>query len=549
MKPRRGTASLIVAILVLTALAVSLPTLFFYVYTSRVRQEARALSYLEVEDRARYVDLDAVAVISQGVLELVVWNRGGKEVVIEGVLALSGCGSERAMLRLSGSGEVLRPGSAYRLTVNLRDPSCPERSVGGVYVVTSEPRVYSVRLYNMTAIEGLGPAIGEELGALVSVIHVLIPVEVRADPWDVVGVLREAGFALAEPDSSTSPSRLVLSGDYSALESGVESASGRWISRSNFSNVEISATGLRVRNVFLGYDPGEPSKYVLLLTNDGSVTLNVGGTQMAFCSAAARVKIYGFESSNPGGVIYVNGDQSRFGSGGTWIRKPYQDVANLTFLDRDRRGQIALSGRARRVEVYCFEPGQVRASSYAPYLLLMNTAGSRGAGVLLTTIDAVYGFSTNRNDLSGTGVALQDHSARPLALVYRRLAIDNNNTRAVLIALNYRFHDNEGQDFYGVTVDRPVVILGLVDEEGRILSYRSFTFRELTRYEDTYPPAAQAQSALALIPLPPADSAGFRRFYVFLIIQDPYLYNTGNSNLDDLDLTLYIESLAVLLFE
>ncbi len=547
MRPRRGTSNLIIAVLVMTAIAVSLPSLFLYVYAGRVRQEVRALSYLEVEDRARYVDIDAVAVVDRDVLEVVLWNRGGREVAIEGVLALSSCGGERAMLRLTGSPEVLGPGSVYHLTVDLASRGC---GVDGVYVVTSEPRVYSARLYNADMIEELAPPTGGEFGPPVSTIYVLVPVEVRTAPWEIAGVLGDAGFVLAMPDSSTSPSRLTLLDGYGALAGGMNSASGRWVSQSNYTDVTLSANRVEVRNVFLGYDPRDPSRYVLLVTNDGPIGLGIGGSSVTLCSgySATRVKVYGFASGDQRGIVLVEGDSSRFGSG-RWVKRPDQDVANLTFLNNRNRGRITLSGRAERVEVYCFVVGQARESGYAPYLLLMNTDGSRRAGVLFTTIDVVYGWSANRNDLSGSGVALQDYSARPLALVYRRLAIDNNATKAVLVSLNYRFHDNEGEDFRGATVDRPVLILGLVDEEGRVLSYRSFTFRELTRYEDTYPPAAQAQSALALIPLPPAESVGYRRLYVFIIIQDPYLYNTGNTNLDDLDLTVYVESLAVLLFE
>ncbi|MEM4745032.1 MAG: hypothetical protein QXX52_08680, partial [Ignisphaera sp.] len=197
-----------------------------------------------------------------------------------------------------------------------------------------------------------------------------------------------------------------------------------------------------------------------------------------------------------------------------------------------------LSGRADRIEIYVRSTGS--ESSYNPYIMLMNTDKSSGsAGILFTSIDRTWGNITTRNE----GVdSLLDYSKQALVLVYRDYVVSNYDSSAVVIAVNYRFHDNEGSDAIGTSVDRPIMLVGLVDENGAIYSYRSYTFRELTRYEDTYPPTAQAQSSLVFIPLPPRET-GEKKFYVFIAIQDPYHYN---GNLDDLDFTLYIESLSIL---
>jgi hypothetical protein len=125
------------------------------------------------------------------------------------------------------------------------------------------------------------------------------------------------------------------------------------------------------------------------------------------------------------------------------------------------------------------------------------------------------------------------------------MTITNSKYLGVILVVNYRFHDNEGSDFYGVSSNRVIFEVGLMDSEGNVLSSRSFTFKELTRYEDTYPPRAQAQSASIFIPLPrPESSGGTKVYYPFIKIQDPY---GGSGNLDDLDFILLIEGLGVLL--
>lgn len=539
-------------ILTLTAIALSLPAILVYTYTSKVSQEMKAISYLDVENRARYVEVEAVAVVSRNTVYVTVKNRGGKDLEIEGIYALSICDSRGVVLRFSGSREALRPGAYYYVSINLVNFYCSRISISSVYVVTSEPRVYSARIYNITMVSGLTP-ITEGPSALAPRAHVILPIEVRDSPWDIGSVLSNAGFVLADPDDSFSPSRLALLNGYGILWAGMRTASGRWVEQPPLITVDISMSNTEIRSVFLGYDPRDPSKYVLLITNDGGIAAMVGGTQRIFCSgySAARLKVYGFRNTTKEGIIWIRGDVSRFGSG-VWVVKPDQDVSKYAFVGGLSRGRISMAGRADRVEVYCFEIGDTRDTGYLPYLLSMNTVGEPSrTSILFTTIDAVYGNATTRNDSPGS-VVLQDFSNRPLALVYRNLAISNNDAKAILLALNYRFYDNdstESSNLGGVTIDRPIVILGIIDKECRVVFYRSFTFRELARYENTYPPATQAQSALTLIPLPSKEVAGVNSFYVFIIIQDPYLFSSSDNRLDDVDVVLYVDSLVLLLYE
>ncbi|MEM4570532.1 MAG: hypothetical protein QXE66_04410 [Desulfurococcaceae archaeon] len=450
------------------------------------------------------------------------------------------------MLKLSDSKEVLRPGNYHYIRATLGSVRCSKVRVSSVYVITAEPRVYSAKLYNTTALSELNP-IREEVPILPPRSHQIIPVEVHRNVWDIESVLSGSGFVLAKPDNNFNPSRLELLDSYTPLLEGVETASGRWVTQRVLSSAEISMSNVGVRNVFLGYDPRDPSKYVLLITSDTSITITLNGNRNTFCSnlPATRVKIYGFRSTAREGIIRISGDTNRFGSG-VWIVKPDQDVAKYTFVGGTNRGSISMVGIADRVEIYCFETGLNKYTSYYPYILFMNTVGEpRRASILFTTIDAAYGFANTLNDRPGS-TSLQDFSRLPLALVYKGMGINNNNTKAVLLLLNYRFHDNEGSDFDGVTVDRPIIILGIIDDGNRVVSYRSFTFRELTRYEDTYPPTAQAQSSLVFIPIPSKDSVGIKNFYVFIIVQDPYL---RNNTYDDVDITIYVESLTIILYE
>ncbi|MDW8082892.1 MAG: hypothetical protein RMI56_03730 [Sulfolobales archaeon] len=554
MSWKRGISNLLVALLVLSAVAIAIPTLFISTYVSKVVSEARAISYLEVDERVRYVEINASAIISGRDLAVVVSNRGGKHIEIEKILVYTTCSSASRMIDMLNRKVTVPPGSSYGLSANLYSSQCENPRVSGVYIVTPEPRVYSASIYNLTRIAELIPDSGSGLEAVLPpATHVIIPIPIRIDvnPWDLENSFSRSDFQLAELDNRYQPTQLRFLSNYSILSRGMSSRAGVWTLSSVREGVRVSASRLQVRNVFLGYDPRAQSKYVLLITSDQGVSLNIDNSQITYCSGSAvRLVMYGFTSTNPSGILKITGDSTRFGASGRWITSPDQDVAEYVFINRVSAGQIEFYGRVDRLEAYCLSRNVNERSSYSPYMILLNNVGRVGfSGILFTTIDAVYGHSITDNDAAASMI-LQDFSESPLALVYRRPIPDirNDNVKAVAILLNYRFHDNEGNDFIGVSEDRPILTVGLVDEDGKVLSYRTFTFRELTRYEDTYPPTAQAQSALVFIPLPSRESIGLKRFYVFIVIQDPYRW-TSSGKLDDVDITLYIDSLSVTLFE
>lgn len=547
MRSRRGISNVIVATLVFTALALTLPTVLFYTYVSRVANEIEAISYLEVEERVKYVDMNVTALIDgAGNLYVVVFNRGGRQVDIEKMLVLTHCSGEGLILGLPNSKITLKPGAYHEHVITRSQLPCSGATVSGVYIVTSEPRIYSAKLYNLTEMEMYFPGTTQER-ALPPQSYKLFPVGRVSEPWNTSRTLGNGGFIFAVLDSPYSPTKLDLSNPGIVISEGMSNSRGTWQRTALLENIRIKANDVYVRNVILGYDPRDPSKYVIMLTNDGSISLEVNAYPITYCSGASatRIKIYGFISSNPQGVLRVSGDSSRFGSGGAWIKTPSQDVADYMFLGGSSRGRVYLNGSADRVEVYCLSVSS-GASSYEPYILFMNTVKRHTTGALLfNTIDVVWG-DRNTQDDSG----LLDVSRYPLALLFKspELDIDNNNTKAVLIAINYRFFDNSGDDFGQVTEDRPIIIVGVVDDEGNVVAYRSFSFRELTRYEDTYPPTAQAQSAVAFIPIPAPTSVGLRKFYIFISIQDPYLRNNSNNNIDDLDVMVFIDSIEVILY-
>jgi len=473
-------------------------------------------------------ELSGVAEVDEE-LTVVVRNRSGRGVAVEVILAYVTCGDSSTLVTL-GRSIYLGPQSELKIVYSSErlQALCPGgASVDAVYLVTSEGSVVPLSTIKPTAVALPPPEGGGELsevGLTRSIKIIPVPVSPSDSLWSPISVLGRY-FTVATLDGASNPTRVVTSAP-SMVGTRI------WTLSRSASGTSLTIDSQQVYNVWVGYDPRNTSRYNILITARG-ISLRLGGGSESPCGDQyVRVFVYGFVSEDSRGILSL---------GGKWVRYPSDNVANYTFLGSQGRDQLYLRGRAERVLVYCRTTGST--SSYEPYLMLVSTALRGGAGVLFTTIDRTYGSYTTRNDYEDI---LLDSSANPLALVYKTLTISNRNYTAVAITVNYRFHDNEGSDALGTSVDLPILLVGLVDEYGNIYSYRSYSFRELTRYEDTYPPEAQAQSSVIFIPLPPRD-VGERVFYVFIALQDPYLYRSG-SYLDDVDFTLLVEGLAVVLF-
>jgi len=553
----RGQSDLIVAVIVFSVLLLVIvplaQTLYVRMYNAKPAIEESAVGGA-VDIAKMYVEqsLNITAVVNGAELLVMMSNRGSTSVNVNSVITSVTCdGVQNLISPMEFKDVTLSPGRTYGGVVNLTRylTHCTARNVKvtGVYVITYQGNVISANVYSQKELEELMKT--QVVTKAVTQAPTILPAKVSNNEyiWDPNIILLK-GFKLGTLDSITNPTKVIWSDSTTILNS--EGMAGRdnyiWKLRTNLTDVSVIINNQVARNVYLGYDPRDPSKYVIMITSDSSITIGsityCGGTQ------GSRVKIYGFKNTTSQGIIWVSGDSNRFGRNGMWIQKPSQDVADYVFLNKTNSGIVSLTGVADRVEVYCREKETSGETGYAPYILFMNNKPVDGVmSLLFTTIDRLPGNNYSVNEGSDRK-SLQDRSTKPLVLVYLGddLEIRNDNVSSVAILLNYAFHDNEGDDFGGVSVDKPVMIVGVVDEGGNVVSYRSYTFRELTRYKDTYPPTAQIQSSVVFIPLPPPET-GVKKFYVFIALQDPYSWNTGNY-LDDLDLTLYIDSLAVLLY-
>lgn len=533
----RGQGNIIVATVFFSVVLLAVIPLALNMYHSSM---ARAPVYENpvyriVEQSAKVASGDVTAFFnaSNSVLRLI--NRGGSGIEFERIVLFISCSDGSRYLDLRRSMR-LESGQQVSLEIEMPENLCENPSIRTLHIVTLDGVVISSTVITISELGG-AVHINATVPTVLSRALPIIPVRIEAGDriWNI-SVLERKGFEISTLDSMDSPAR-VLRYPQLAENHGMKGGTTTvyiWILNRVENNVSVSVSGQTVRSLWIGYDPRDSSRYNMIIAAD-SITMTVGSASRG-CSSFARVKIYGFRSTYPQGILQLS-----TGSTTRWITKPEQDVADYTFLTTSSSTtRLTLLGSASRVEIYCRGTGS--ESSYNPYTMLMNTAGSGGyAGLLFTAIDRAWGFYNSRNEGNDQ---LLDYSVRPFALVYRGFAVSNINYSNVVISVNYRFHDNEGSDAAGTSADRPVMIVGLVDEAGTIYSYRSYTFRELTRYEDTYPPTAQAQSSLFFAPLPPKE-AGERKFYAFIAFQDPYHYS---GNLDDLDFTLYIESVTIIPF-
>ena len=554
----RGQASVIIAAVFFSLLLILvIPLILSMFYTASSRQPTYENPvYKSLLVSLKSVSQDITAFYNASNSTLLISNTGGNDIRIEKAILYISCLSGSTYTNYyinTKTGLVIQSGKTVQLQINTTTLPCSKPITKSLYLITGEGTVISAAVLTPQDLQAIGSRrLNTTLPASPTAAETILPVAVSAQDtiWNI-SILKQKGFEIDTLDSMTSPTKIVPYTDLSKGMKGGTTTTYIWKLQDVFSKTSISISNQNVRCIWIGYDPRNTSRYNIIITAPPSIQMSIGGKQYSPGTGTyTRIKIYGFTPRTSSGILRVN--DIRLGN--TWITKPDQDIAEYTFLLSDysslQAGQIVtLDGTADRIEVYTRVTGT--ESGYNPYTMFMNTDGSRAAGILFTTIDRIYGNQGNRNDRLDTYSyydsryhSLVDYSTYPLALVYKGFAVSNANSSAVVIAVNYRFHDNEGADADGVTEDRPIMFVGLVDESGYIYSYRSYTFRELTRYEDTYPPTAQAQSSLVFIPLPPRDQ-GVKKFYVFIAMQDPYSYNSDDLR-DDLDFTLFIESLTVL---
>lgn len=534
----KGQGTVIVTIVFLSLLLISIMPLALSLYlSSTTRQpvyENPVYESMEIASKEISRDIIAFFNASNGVLQI--QNRGGSDIVVEKMFMVIKCGSTMYTYVKNMNSVVLSSNNV--LTTSISTPnlcSTNETSVPALYLIAREKGspVATVISSVVISLQDILKMITTRtnttsLYPLSSAVSVLpIPISSLDNISSFISLAQSKGFEIYALDSPSNPTKITqYSNPLTTGMTGGTSTRYIWVLDSVNTYTSISINNQVVRNLWIGYDPTNTSRYNILITATDGISMTIGSKGVSYSSGnAVRIKIYGFTPSTTQGILQI---------GNSWIRYPDPNIANFTFLTTN----ITLNGRALRIEIY--RRAQGSETGYDPYIMLMNTARNQDfAGVLFTDIDRAWGSYNTRNEGNDR---LLDYSTKPLALVYKGYTVSNDRYSAVVLAINYRFHDNEGSDASGTSIDLPIMFVGLVDDNGNIYSYRSYTFRELTRYEDTYPPVAQAQSSLLFVPLPPR-SQGVKNYYAFIAVQDPYSYNRY---LDDLDFTLYIESMAIL---
>ncbi|ADM28486.1 hypothetical protein Igag_1689 [Ignisphaera aggregans DSM 17230] len=551
----RGQSDIIISIIAFSMiLMVVLPlayTLYTKIYTS-YQQPAVEENRKSVAELGRFVaegtlNVSAIYLPTSTDISIVVRNIGGRQIDISRVFIAITCRDRYYMVTPREFNNIyIASGETISRNIDItKYIDCTQYNVNGVYVVTSDGYIVSAKIYNPQE-EYQSPGSGSETPSIPQyspgvVAPQLLPTAINpsGNTWNITQLLGK-GFRIATVDNMNMPTKIIFIPDPNEIlykKGMVGRNSYVWVSVGNLTSTTIQISNQYVRNIYLGYDK-TPDKYIIILTGDGSIRIN----GVTYCGSwqdiGFRVRIYGFRNSTRDGIMQVSGTTY---SG--WINSPDQNVARYVFLGYTSSGTLrTLNGVADRVEILCRRRTSSGETGYYPYITMFsNKPTGNMLGILFTTIDRRWGDESSTDE----GVAeLQDGSSMPIAFVYmgNDLVIDNT-VSGVSILITYAFHDNSGDDYNDASYDGVVMVVGIADENGNIIGYRSFTFRELTRYEDTYPPVAQIQNAVIFIPIPKNSSS--KRFYPFIAFQDPYRWSGTK---DDLDISLYIDSFSVILY-
>jgi len=541
----RGQGSIVISIIITSLFVlIVLPTaIHLIIMTPSSSTEFLPETYSEFKELVSYAtrEINATVFVDENnVVTTAIVNYGMSEVnVITLFYRLARRDGTTTVLREETSISVGPNSVVTHQSYEVQNYCLTDCRVVNVMLLTDKGTVINPRIYTAEFLEEF--MVSQEVALVKLHTHLPLP---YYDPSSVRNSIENSGFRVADPRLLEVPAqgvdvrgvKGVGTGAYYLLQEYLDVAS-------------ISTSNAPVGNLYLGYNPRDTKKYDIMFSwNRGDnldITLTISGQNInlgSVCPNGYRVKILGFRNSTNYIIGFSNGNR---------ITSPDPDPARYSYLTSRQGVRISLVGSAERVRIYCRSSNPNYESSYEPYIMLTKfNAGAPGPSILVVFEDVYYGSDDSINDAyitSRGGKVLQDVSTQPLLLVYNSttMVITNSKYLGVVLVVNYRFHDNEGNDFYGVSADRVIFEVGLVDSEGNVLASRTFTFKELTRYEDTYPPRAQAQSATVFIPLPrPEVTGGAKTYYPFIKIQDPY---GGTGNLDDLDFMLLIEGLGVLL--
>jgi hypothetical protein len=556
-KAQAGAISFVLLAFILLVIVVPAYIVFhgrsaqLYSSSASTIQESLYSSGLEATGDVRLTGV----VDSSNTAQIILSNRGLVPKKIEYILVM--LGEEQRIIRSTKVNIELNPNTWISNALDLSD-LCQQNGCNNIVVlaITSDGEIIKSRIYTQ---EELTNIYGEQNQTAYLTAIQVFPLQ-GVTGSTISQQLSSGGLIFNETQVALPTPELVQNGTFSGL--GVykylytDDPTGKlkgdaYVLNLFFSSVNITLNDIVAGNIFFGYHPSRNDSFNIMVTGDkvsGSITIN--DTQLAsWCnpnSKSFRIKILGFKSFSPSYVFSLtlpNGVKINY-------TYPPDDPSKLLYLSTSSSiAELSLNGTAEAVYVYCATQSNY-PSSYEPYILLYRTSNTTsGLSILFTTEDVYYG-ANDINDRRTRDAPNSDVSVSPLVLYFkpRNIIITNQAFSGLLINVKYRYHDNE-LDYtnYDTALDSEIFSISVVDSDGNTVGGRSFTLRELATTKITSPPLTLPQTASIYVPLPSPQVAGVKEYYLAIKIWDPFLLSKkGNNYVNDLDLTLLIESLVII---